>query len=158
MAEGIKNIFISHAHEDDQEVQNLRALLDDKGYDFRDSSIDSSNPNNANNPDYIKSSILAPAIQWAGTMIVLISPDTHESPWVDWEIEYAQKQGKRIIGVYVRGGQESDLPKPFELFGQALVGWNGERIIGAIDGTINNWYTPTGELREPRNIRRYSCE
>ena len=39
--------------------------------------------------------ILAPQIDWAGTFIVYITPKTKGSAWVDWEIEYAAKQGKR---------------------------------------------------------------
>ena len=157
MSEGTKNIFISHVHEDDAEVQRLRELLAGKGYDLRDSSVDSSNPNNASSHDYIKSGILAPRIQWAGTVVVLISPDTHQSQWVNWEIEYAEKQGKRVVGVYVHGGKESDIPAAFELYGQALVGWQADRIMGAINGTINNWETPDGAVREERVIPRFRC-
>ena len=64
-----KNIFISHIHEDDKELGKLKELLGKKGYQIRDSSIDSSNPNNAKSPEYIKTGILAPRITWAGVMI-----------------------------------------------------------------------------------------
>lgn len=75
MADEVKNVFISHVHEDDDALQDLKNLLKNNGYEIRDSSIDSSKPNQAENPDYIKSEILAPRIQWASTMVVLISPD-----------------------------------------------------------------------------------
>jgi hypothetical protein len=153
----IKNIFISHVHEDDPILRDLKSLLRDKGYEVRDSSIDSAKPNEAANENYIKSEILAPRIQWAGVAVVLISPDTHNSPWVEWEIEYAQKHDKRIVGVWVRGGQESDLPKNLDLYGDAVVGWQAERVIEAIDGKINNWFGSNGEERGQRNIPRYSC-
>ena len=105
-----KNVFISHIHEDDATLKGLRDLLRRNGYEIRDGSIDSSKPNDATNADYIKSEILAPRIRWAGTFIVLISAKTHESRWVDWEIEYAHKQGKRIIGVRVVLVRLSDHP------------------------------------------------
>jgi hypothetical protein len=155
--EKTKNVFISHVHEDDSVLQDLKNLLSGQGHDIRDSSIDSSKPNEAQNPDYIKSQILAPRIQWAGAIIVLISPDTHTSEWVDWEIEYAAKEGKRIVGVFVRAAQDSDVPKNLDLYADAVVGWSGPSVIDALEGRINDWVTSDGKVRTPRPIRRYQC-
>jgi hypothetical protein len=153
-----KNVFISHVHEDDKVLQDLKKLLRRGGYEIRDSSIDSTKPNQAKDPDYIKSEILAPRIQWAGAVIVLISPDTHKSEWVEWEIEYAQKADKRIIGVWVREGQESDLPENLDRYADAVVGWQADRVMDAITGKLNNWYNPDGTERPAREIPRYSCQ
>ena len=158
MASEIKNVFVSHVHEDDAELPKFQELLGRQGYEIRDSSIDSSNPNDAQDTDYIKSSILAPRIQWAGCMIVLISPDTHTSKWVDWEIEYAAKQDKRIVGVFIRRAQDSDVPKALELYADAVVGWSGATVIDAIQGKINDWTTAAGVVRAPRTISRYRCQ
>ena len=95
MADKITNVFISHVHEDDSEVKGLKELLSGKGYDIKDSSIVSAKPNEAGNPDYIKTGILAPGINWAGAVVVLISPNTHKSEWVNWEIEYAHNTSGR---------------------------------------------------------------
>jgi hypothetical protein len=157
MADEIKNVFISHVNEDDEVLQDFKGMLRSNGYDIRDSSIDSTKSNEATNENYIKSGILAPRIEWAGAVIVLISPDTHKSPWVEWEIEYAEKLNKRIVGVWVRGGQEADLPKNLELYADAVVGWQTDRVIDAINGRLNNWFTSKGEERAPRDISRYSC-
>lgn len=157
MSEETKNVFISHVHEDDVVVRGLKDLLASNNFEIRDSSIDSSKPNEATDENYIKSEILGPRIRWAGAMIVLISPDTHRSEWVDWEIEYAHKEDKRIVGVWVRGGQESDVPKNLDLYADAMVGWQAERVMDAISGKINNWFTPNGEIRDPRSIARYNC-
>ncbi|MEZ5829238.1 MAG: TIR domain-containing protein [Hyphomicrobiales bacterium] len=46
-------------------------------------------------------------------MVVLVSPNTHKSEWVDWEIEYAHTKcsGTRIVGVkWTHGAQGCDLP------------------------------------------------
>jgi len=157
LTEEVKNIFISHVHEDDEVLQDLKDLLRRNDLDIRDSSIDSSKPNEATSEDYIKSEILAPRIRWASTMVVLVSPDTHTSDWVEWEIEYAHKEGKRIVGVWVRGGQESDLPKSLELYGDAMVGWQADSVMDAINGKVNDWFTSTGAERAPRDIPRYKC-
>src|SRR5688572_2940636 len=135
MADEVKNVFISHVHEDDAVLPQLKGLLANKGYAIRDASIDSSKPNNAKDEDYIKSQILAPRIQWAGVVIVLISPETHTSHYVNWEIEYAAKQDKKVIGVFVRGGMDSDIPPALELYGDGdACGWNGNSVIDSIEG------------------------
>ncbi len=142
-----KNVFVSHFNEDEENIGRLKTLLSSRGYTLKNSSIDSTKPNQAKNPEYIKR-LLRMRIQWAGTFICLIGPKTHTREWVDWEIEQANKKGKRIIGVYINGASDSDVPDNFEKYGDALVGWNSDRIIGAIDGLINNWETPNGEARE----------
>ncbi len=152
-----KNVFISHVHEDDAEVGNLKSLLKQKGYKIRDSSIISTKPNEAKSKDYIKSGILAPRIKWAGTMIVLVSPDTHKSIWVDWEAEYAQKTDTRIVGVWTHGAKEADLPKSLDQYADAMVGWNADTIVDAVNGKINNWTGSDGKVHDRRDIPHYSC-
>jgi len=144
---GIHNIFISHYHKDVEELGKLKELLQSRGHEMRDSSIDGSEPNQAKDPDYIKS-LIRPKIDWAGTTVVLIGPETHTRSWVNWEIEYANKLGKRIVGVYVRGAKESDVPKNLNMFGDSLVGWDSDKIIGAIEGKHTDWLTPEGTPRK----------
>jgi hypothetical protein len=157
MNEQAGNVFISHIHEDDADLTAMKGLLGKSGFQVRDSSINSSNPNDAQSPEYIRSQILAPRIQWAGTMVVLISPGTHESEWVNWEIDYANKLDKRIVGVWAHGAKDCDVPESLDRYADAVVGWQGERIKDAICGNINNWETSSGELRDTRQIARYSC-
>lgn len=158
MAQEIKNVFISHVHEDDALLPELKELLARHGYEIRDSSIDSSKPNDAKNVEYIKSQILAPRIQWASTVIVLISPETHTSEYVNWEIEYAAKQGKKIVGVFVRNGKDSDLPDALTMYGDATIcGWNGESLIAAIEEPPRPWENASGEVRPAQPVARYKC-
>lgn len=53
-----------------------------KGMDVRDSSIHTGKFNNATDEHYIKTQILAPAINWAGVFICYVSPQTKDSDWV----------------------------------------------------------------------------
>jgi len=64
MSNKTKNVFISHVHKDDGGLTDLKNLLKSKGMEVRDSSINSDRPNNAKSPEYIKSEILAPRIDW----------------------------------------------------------------------------------------------
>lgn len=157
MDDTICNVFISHINEDDAKLSKLKNLVERHGYQVRDSSIDSTKPNDAKSEEYIKIGILGPRIEWAGTVIVLISAGTHESKWVDWEIERAEQLGKRIVGVWAEGAKESDLPTNLDLYADAVVGWNAEAIIDAINGKNNEWTCSNGEPRTPRPIKRYSC-
>ena len=102
--------------------------------------------------------MLGPRIEWAGTILVLIGNETHLRPWVNWEIEYANSKGKRIVGVYARGGKEADIPLNLDRYGDALVGWDSENLIGAILGTHNDWVAPDGSPRKsPWKTDRSSC-
>ena len=157
MVNETKNIFISHIHEDDEGLDKLKSLLKNNGMTPRDYSISADNPNNAHSEDYIKSQILAPRIRQSGTLVVYISPETMDSDYVNWEIEYAQKQGKRIVGVWAHGEAGCEVPEALDNFADAVVGWTGNRIIDAINGKIDGWENQDGIERTPRGISRYSC-
>lgn len=157
MSNTSSRVFISHIHEDDHLLADMKTLLGKNGFKALDSSINSSRPNNAKSEEYIKGEILAPRIKWSGTMIVLISPKTRNSEWVNWEIEYAQKAGKRIVGVWAHGASECNVPDALELYADAVIGWQGNRIKDAICGRINNWEASDGNLRSRRKIAHFGC-
>ncbi len=157
MPEPIRNVFISHAHEDDDRLGDLKRLVQEKGLQIRDGSINSYKPNRAQNEEYIKRQILTPQIQWASVLVVLISPETHKSEWVNWEVEQAEKLNKRIVGVWAHGAKDSDLPPALDTYASAVVSWQGDRIVGAIMGEINDWTTSSGEPWPTRQITRHDC-
>ena len=152
-----KNVFVSHIHEDDDGLVKLKDLLKSNGMTIRDYSISSDNPNNAHSEDYIKQEILAPRIQQCSTLLVYLTPDTNNSEYVDWEIEYAHKSEKRIVGVYADGESGCEIPEALDKYADAVVGWTGNNIIDAINGHIDGWQNPDGTDRPPRQIKRYSC-
>lgn len=153
----VKNVFISHIHEDDHGLPKLKQILSDHKLDVRDSSINSSNPNEANNETYIKYSILAPQIQWASTLIVYITPDTRHSAWVNWEIEYAASLGKRIVGVWAEGEEGCELPEALKEYHDALVGWHGNSIVEAIVEDQDKSEFPDGSPAPVLPIKRHPC-
>ena len=161
MADKKKNVFISHVHEDDELLPKLKELIRKAGMEVRDGSIDSDTPNEAESEEYIKSGILAPRIQWASALLVLITHHTAGSWWVNWEIERAVEQGKTVVGVFAHGATDADVPDALRRCGDAvIVGWQGERVIEAINGQIRDWDKPdSGEARDPEwPVKRYSCQ
>lgn len=154
MATERRHVFISHHHADDAEVDKLTALLTKAGFDIRNSSI-RAKPANQRRLDRgeVKDEtirrLLRMKISWAQSVIVIIGERTHERPWVNWEIEQAHKQGKRIVGVYARGRTDADLPDMLEKYASAVVGWRSDTMMSAIDGTDNPFELPDGTSRPP---------
>ena len=153
----IKNIFISHIHDDDNQVPNVKGAIENHGCEVRNGSIDSSKENDANAENYIKYDILAPRIKWAGALVVYITPDTHESDWVNWEIEFAGKDGIPIVGIWGDGCEGSELPDAFHDYGGALLPIDSQHLLDAIEGNYTNWNTPKGEDIPMRTMPRYGC-
>ena len=144
-----RHVFISHHHADDAEVSNLTSLLAKKGYDIRNSSIRAKPANQRRleqgliTEETLKR-LLRMKISWASVVVVLIGKETHARPWVNWEIEQAQKLNKRIVGVYAQGAKESEIPSALEKYATSIKGWNSESIMTAIDGTANSFENPDG--------------
>lgn len=160
MADEIKNIFVSHQHDDADKIEALKSLIGKHGIDMRDSSIyENKLKNNATNEQYIKQELIKPQMKWAGTVVVLIGKDTAKSDYVNWEIKTAAEMGKRIIGVFLQGAKEEDIPSELNEYGHNLVGWNGEKIVRAIDGEDMDWEKPDGSPRDNNymGLSHYTC-
>lgn len=142
-----RHVFISHHHADDNHVTKLTNLLGRNGFEIRNSSIRAKPSNQARLdakqiPERTLKRLLRMKMSWAGTVIVLIGKQTHQRPWVDWEIRKANELGKRIVGVYTQGGTQADIPPAFEEYGDALVNWNSDSVIGAIEGRDSPFEAP----------------
>lgn len=153
----MKNVFLSHVHEDDEGLGKLKDLAKKNGLTIRDYSITSEKFNRAESESYIKTEILGPRIRRCDVLVVYVSRETRNSDYVDWEIEYAEKQGKRIVGVWANGESGCDLPDALAKYADAVVGWNGNRIVDAIKGEISGFQNPDGSNFAPRDIDRFSC-
>lgn len=159
-----KNIFISHHHKDDKSVSDFSKLLAGKDYNIRNSSIRVKPENQAKLdkkqiPEQTLKRLLRMKMRWAGTVVVLIGSQTHSREWVNWEIEQAAKLGKRVIGVFMHGGKDSDIPENLEKFGDGLVGWNSGKIIDALEGEDVGWCNSSGSPRIPVNVvKRIECQ
>ncbi|MEZ6032012.1 MAG: TIR domain-containing protein [Planctomycetaceae bacterium] len=159
-----RHVFISHHHKDDAGVDGMTKLLGNVGCEIRNSSIRALRPENQARmkngmvSDETIRRWLRSKISWAGAVVVLIGKETHTRQWVNWEIQEAMRQGKRIVGVWEHGGTEADLPPSLKDYADAVVGWQADRILDAIDGKINNWTTPDGRELPSRTIPRIVCQ
>lgn len=105
-----KRIFLSFIAEDEQQVSGLRLLAASPKYaylEFYDESVRV--PYDSSNAEYVKTKIRA-KINRTSVTVCLISPDTHSSKWVDWELEESQKKGNQIIAMALKGVDNAVLP------------------------------------------------
>lgn len=138
----VKNVFISHHHKDDEHVDKLTTLLSKNGCVIRNSSIRAKPANQerldkGKIKDEVIRRLLKMKMSWAGTIIVLIGKETHARKWVNWEIDEALNQGKKIIGIYENGLKEKvKLPEALEDLASSIVGWDSASIIDAINDAV----------------------
>lgn len=107
--DGRKNLFISFAFEDANEVNLLRgqAKNDSSDLEFNDWSV--KDAFDSKNADYIKRQITE-RIQRSSTTVVYVSDQTQNSRWVNWEVETSLKLGKRVIAVHKGDSRPKNLP------------------------------------------------
>ena len=152
-----KNVFISHHHGDDSHVDKFQRMLGRGDYHVRNSSVRMKPANERRVKEGRVSEktikrLLRMKMRWASTVVVLIGPKTHTRPWVNWEIEQAHKLGKHIVGVYLRGGTEANVPEALNDYGKAIVNWSPKSIVSAIDGKNTKFETSDGALRQPVHV------
>lgn len=136
----IKNVFVSHHHKDDASVDGLARILTGKNYQIRNSSIrvkpeNSERLNKKQVSDNTIKRLLRSKMKWASQIIVVIGNKTHERDWVNWEIKTAHRMGIPIIGVYENGLKDQvEIPEELVNYASAIVGWNSDSIINAVEG------------------------
>lgn len=149
-----KHVFISHHHADDASVTQMTNMLARRGYEIRNSSIRAKPANQRRLDKKLVSDrtierLLRMKMAWAKTVIVLIGKKTHTREWVTWEIEKANSLGKRIIGVFEHGGTDLRVPDALEDCANAIVNWNANSIMAAVEGKNNVFEQAGGGIREP---------
>src|SRR5262245_49622154 len=106
---GKRNVFISFANEDINEVNLLRAHSKNENspVEFNDWSV--SEPIDSERAPYIKQKI-AERIQQSSLTVVFTSDSTVNSKWVAWEIEESLRMGKQVLGVYAKDAKPKSYP------------------------------------------------
>ena len=94
-----RNVFISFATENMDEVNLLRAQAknDNNDIEFNDHSV--REPYDSERAEYIKQKI-SERINRASVTVVYLSNDATRSQWVQWEVERSLQLGKRVIAVH----------------------------------------------------------
>lgn len=96
---GKKNVFISFATEDMDEVNLLRAQAKNErnDIDFNDHSV--REPYDSERAEYIKQKI-SERIARTSVCVMYLSKNAAQSKWVEWEVTQSIKLGKKVIAVH----------------------------------------------------------
>ncbi|MGH7323705.1 MAG: TIR domain-containing protein [Candidatus Rokuibacteriota bacterium] len=105
-----KRVFLSFIVGDRKQVDGLRLLGANPNYDleFYDESVRV--PFESLNAGYIKQKIRE-KIGRTTVTVCLISEGTHESTWVDWELEGSAEKDNTIIAMALKGVERAILPR-----------------------------------------------
>ena len=96
-----KTIFISFDYDNDRAYKNLLLAWDknkDFDFEFYDGSL--RDAINSTNATYIKSQI-KPKILAASHLLCLVGAQAAKSAWIDWEIQTAVDNRKKLIAVKI---------------------------------------------------------
>lgn len=117
---GKRNVFISFATEDMNEVNLLRAHAKNENSDieFNDHSVHE--PYDSERAEYIKQRI-GERINRSSITVVYLSENTAQSKWVAWEVQRSLELGKKVIAVHA--GQSYAGNKPSWINNIKIVPW-----------------------------------
>lgn len=150
------NILIIYHDEESAQLALLKKKLENDDRDIRDLSINCQTLNDDKNRGQIKKQ-LRKDIEWAGVIILIISPSNTENyDCVDSEIRYArQLKNKRIIGIWKP--QHYNMPAVVEDYADALVNWDDKKINDTIINEQDIWTDPDGHEAPVHSIKRIQC-
>lgn len=126
---GKRNVFISFATEDMDEVNLLRAHAKNENSDieFNDHSV--REPYESERAEYIKRKI-AERIARSSITVVYLSKDTAQSQWVEWEVKKSLELGKKVIAVHPGDSFKGSRPSWLDEHNIKVVPWSklGDRL------------------------------
>lgn len=127
-----RNVFISFAYEDVNEVNLLRgqAKNEDIQLEFDDHSVKEAF--NSKNSDYIKRQIRE-KLERASVTVVYLTESSAKSEWVNWEIEESIRRGKGVVGVYKGDKPPKSLPTAIIDNKIKAVRWSHTELMWAIE-------------------------
>ena len=135
--EKTRNLFISFASEDLDEVNLLRgqAKNENSNIEFNDYSLKT--PFNSENADYIKHGIRE-RIRQSSVTVVYVTDKTADSEWVEWEIRESLEMGKGVLAMHKGDTPPKRLPKAITENNIEVLPWNQQLINDAIQEKAEN--------------------
>lgn len=94
-----RNVFLSFAYEDVNEVNLLRGQAKNENSDLEFNDWSVQEPFDSDRAAYIRQRI-GERIGQASVVVVYLSADSAQSKWVNWEVEEALHRGKRVLAVH----------------------------------------------------------
>jgi hypothetical protein len=133
-----RRIFISYQHQDRNQAKGFHLLKWNKNVDVEFVGRHLLDPVDSNNENYIRSKILE-QLKGSSVTVVLIGKETHESEWVQYEIESSLKKdnpnGILAIRLPSSGSLPADSPvgKALHDAGAEIIDWDPHKFADAIE-------------------------
>jgi hypothetical protein len=120
-------VFISHAWHRSAEYHRVVQFLDEtSNFRWENLSVPEHSPMSGSDLDYEVRNQMRPA----DVFVIIAGMYVAHSGWIDFELAFARRIGRPIIGVWRRGGER--MPRAVRLAAVDVVGWNGASIVRAI--------------------------
>ena len=123
-------LFISHSWDHDDVLQDLKNLIDSRGYfPATYTQIEKNSPIDSDKAWVIKANITK-RLQESDVVLAIAGVYASYSEWMQWEMDKAKELGLRVIGVIPRGQEHIS----HEVFNRSAVDvrWNADSIVDAI--------------------------
>jgi hypothetical protein len=121
------HVFISHAWHRSTDYDRIVQFLDDApNFRWANLSVPKHDPMYGSDLNYEVRNQMRPA----DAFVIIAGMYAAHSGWIDFELAFARRIGRPIIGVWRRGSQR--MPLAIERTAVEVVGWNGASIVRAI--------------------------
>jgi hypothetical protein len=121
-------IFISHAWGYHEDYYRIEEWLNETAYfNWTNLSVPKHNP--IHNAEQLAKE-LNNQMRPAEAFLILAGMYVSHSNWIQYEINFARRIGRPIIGIRPRGS--AMVPKAVQAGADEIVGWNRESIVAAI--------------------------
>ena len=123
-------LFISHSWDYDDVLQDLKNLIDSRGYfPATYTQIEKDCPIDSDKAWVIKANITK-RLQESDVVLAIAGVYASYSEWMQWEMDKAKDLGLKVIGVIPRGQEHIS----HEVFNRSAVDvrWNADSIVDAI--------------------------
>ncbi len=123
-------VFISHSWQYVSDLNNLRNLLNERGYfNVEFTEVPPSEPINSTSASYIKTK-LTERLKESDIVLGIAGIYATHSDWMTWELDKALNLNKKIIGV--KPGGNTNISSMVNSRAVEVVDWNTESIVSAI--------------------------
>jgi hypothetical protein len=120
-------VFISHAWSYSADYWRVVQFLNDAPYFYWENlSAPEHDPVRGDDLQYELRNQMRPA----DVFLIIAAMYAAHSDWIDFELQFARRIGRPIIGIVVRGGER--IPVAVQNAATEFVGWNGGSIVAAI--------------------------
>ena len=129
-----RRIFISYHPDDVDQAKGFNLLQWNQNVDIEFVGRHLISPVDSDNDDYVRSKIRE-QIYGTSTTVVLIGDRTAESDWVDFEIRESLSRGHGVLGIRIKGDDNSTVPPALAEVGAKVIKWDPHSFSDEIEKT-----------------------